>query len=60
MARGQGQGSTGETETNLILYFQIGKMASAEALQKLETRAVAAEKLISLLKLQIAEAKVNS
>jgi len=36
---------------------QIGKMASAEVLQKLETRAVAAEKLISMLKLQIAEAK---
>ena len=34
-------------------------MASAEALQKLETRAVAAEKLISLLKIQIAEAKVK-
>ena len=33
-------------------------MASAEVLQKLETRAVAAEKLISMLKLQIAEAKV--
>lgn len=60
MAGGQGQGSTRETETNLILCFQIGKMASAEALQKLETRAVAAEKLISLLKLQIAEAKVYS
>jgi len=32
-------------------------MASAEALQKLETRAVAAEKLIAMLKVQIAEAK---
>jgi len=36
---------------------QIGKMASATALQKLETRAVAAEKLIALLRLQIKEAK---
>jgi len=32
-------------------------MASASALQKLETRAVAAEKLIALLRLQIKEAK---
>ena len=33
-------------------------MASVEVLKKLETRAVAAEKLIAMLKLQIAEAKV--
>jgi len=36
---------------------QIFKMASAEAIAKLETKAVAAERLISLLKSQIAEVK---
>jgi len=46
--------------SRLLLISQIVKMGSAEVLLNLETRAVAAERLISLLKAQIMEAKKES
>ena len=38
---------------------KFGRMASADMLKRLETRATAAEQVISLLKDQIAEIKVE-
>ena len=43
----------------IFLRLQIGKMASADMLKRLETRAVAAEQLIQILRQQIDQVKVN-
>ena len=40
-------------------FQSLFRMASAEALAKLETKAVAAEKLIELLRQQISQVSVN-